>query len=603
MCFSTTKLKFVDVINYLAPGFSYDKYLKAYGCTVQKGHFPYEYIDDLRKLEERSLLPQAKLYSRLKNKGITDEDYALCQEAWCCNRMTTMRDFLVWYNNRDVVPFLEALDKQFAFYQQQNIDMFKDGISFPGMTLLYLFNDLPANRFFTVFNETNKDLRHLVKDNIVGGPAIIFHRHHEKNATKIRSGETCRSIVGYNANALYLWALMQDMPCGWYTRRREEQRLRPQRAQPYGQMAAQWLTSVSLKTGRDFRHQTILREKRIGKLLVDGWCAETRTAYEFRGCYFHGWRDCYDPQEVNTLNGKTNAQMLDDTKENTTNLRRHVEVVEMWECQWKQEAKVPPPHPKWNMTQNEILTSVIDGTLFGMIECDVRVPADLREHFAEMLPVFKNALVTRDDIDPYMRQYAEEYNILKKPRRMLVGSYRGDTILLATPLLRWYLTHGRVVDRVYQVIEYEANPCFQRFGESASTARRAGDADPDKAIIADTMKLLGKSGYGKTVTNIDRHRNVQYCTKAGTSSLINKKRFRQLEVVTDNAYEIEMSKGVVTYTLPLHIGFFVYQYAKLRMLQFYYDFVDKYVERLLFQYCEMDRTRPTLHLLAKVSMT
>ena len=49
-----------------------------------------------------------------------------------------------------------------------------------------------------------------------------------------------------------------------------------------------------------------------------------------------------------------------------------------------------------------------------------------------------------------------------------------------------------------------------------------------------------------------------------------------------------MSKGVVKYTLPLHIGFFVYQYAKLRMLQFYYDFVDRYVERPLFQYCEMD---------------
>ena len=240
------------------------------------------------------------------------------------------------------------------------------------------------------------------------------------------------------------------------------------------------------------------------------------------------------------------------------------------------------------MTQNEILKAVIDGTLFGMIECDVRVPADLREHFAEMLPVFKNALVTRDDIGSYMRQYAEKYNFLKKPRRMLVGSYRGDTILLATPLLRWYLTHGLVVDRVYQVIEHEANPCFQRFGVSVSTARRAGDADPDKAIIADTMKLLGNSGHGKTVTNIDRHCNVQYCTKAGTSSLINNKRFRQLEVVTDNAYEIEMSIGVVTYTLPLHIGFFVYQYAKLRMLQFYYNFVDRYVERPLFQYCEMD---------------
>ena len=118
-----------------------------------------------------------------------------------------------------------------------------------------------------------------------------------------------------------------------------------------------------------------------------------------------------------------------------------------------------------------------------------------------------------------------------------------------------------MVDRVYQIIEYEPNPCFQRFGESVSTARRAGDKDPDKAIIADTMKLLGNSGYGKTVTNVDRHRDVKYCTEIGTSALINNKRFRQLDVVTEDAYEIEMNKSVVKYTLPLHIGFFVYQYA------------------------------------------
>ena len=38
----------------------------------------------------------------------------------------------------------------------------------------------------------------------------------------------------------------------------------------------------------------------------------------------------------------------------------------------------------------------------------------------------------------------------------------------------------------------------------------------------------------------------------------------------------------------MQIGFFVYQYAKLRMLQFYFDFMDKYLDRSDFQYCEMD---------------
>ena len=589
MCLSTDKLKFVDICNYLAPGVSYDKYLKAYGCELEKGHFPYEYMDDLQKLEDRVLPPQSAFFSRLKNEGISNDDYALCQAVWRDNGMETLREYLIWYNNRDVTPFLDAISKQFAFYRDRDIDMFKDGISVPGLSLLHLFNDLPNDTNFVTFNRTNSDLHKLVKDNIVGGPAIIFHRYHEKNVTRIRGGgETCRSIVGYDANALYLWAIMQDMPTGWYTRRREENKFRPQQTQPYGQMAIQWLTRESDRTGCTIRHQGNGREKRIGKLPVDGWCAETRTAYQFHGCFWHGCPKCHtDPEETNPKNNKTMATLLADTKKHTTYLRRRVKVVEMWECDWKRE-RDPPPRQKWKMTQQQIIAAVVDGTLFGMVECDVRVPEHLQDHFAEMQPIFKNTTVTRDDIGPFMRQYAEEHDIMSTPRRMLVGSFHGIKLLLATPLLRWYLAHGLVVDRVYQVVDYEPNPCFQRFGESVSAARRAGDADPEKAIIADTMKLLGNSAYGKTVTNIDRHREVKYCTEVGTSSHINNKRFRQLDVVTDDVYEITSNKARLTYDLPLHIGFFVYQYAKLRMLQFYYDFVARYVERPLYQYCEMD---------------
>ena len=38
MCLSTDQLKVLDMINYIAPGFSYDKYLKACGCEVTNGH-------------------------------------------------------------------------------------------------------------------------------------------------------------------------------------------------------------------------------------------------------------------------------------------------------------------------------------------------------------------------------------------------------------------------------------------------------------------------------------------------------------------------------------------------------------------------------------
>ena len=383
----------------------------------------------------------------------------------------------------------------------------------------------------------------------------------------IDCGVRCQRSVPVGANAGHAY--------GMVVRRRAENGFHPQQAQPYGQMAIQWLTRESDSTGCTIRHQANGREKRIGKLPVDGWCAETRTAYQFHGCFWHSCPKCHtDPEETNPKNNKTMAELLANTKAHTAYIRRHVKVVEMWECAWKRE-RDPPPRQKWNMTQQQIIKAVVDGTLFGMVECDVRVPSELRAHFAEMQPIFKNATVTRDDIGPFMRQYAEEHDIMSTPRRMLVGSYYGEKILLATPLLRWYLAHGLVVDRVYQIVEYSPKPCFRPFGDSVSAARRAGDTDPDKSIIADTMKLLGNSAYGKTVTNVDRHRNVTYSTEVGTSACVNNKRFRQLDVVTDDAYEITSSKARVIYDLPHHVGFFVYQYAKLRMLEFYYDFVDR----------------------------
>ena len=138
------------------------------------------------------------------------------------------------------------------------------------------------------------------------------------------------------------------------------------------------------------------------------------------------------------------AALLKKTRCNTAYLRCHVKVVEMWECEWKEIRKepgeksflAPARRQKWNMTQNEILEAVIDGTLFGMIECDIHVPPELRPYFFEMQPIFKNANVSRDDIGPYMRQYAEENEIMSTPRRMLTNLSRASKILeIPCPLL------------------------------------------------------------------------------------------------------------------------------------------------------------------------
>ena len=63
MCMSTDQLKFLHMINYIAPGFSYDMYLKAYGCEVTKSNFPYEYMDCLERLDDTVLPPKETFFS------------------------------------------------------------------------------------------------------------------------------------------------------------------------------------------------------------------------------------------------------------------------------------------------------------------------------------------------------------------------------------------------------------------------------------------------------------------------------------------------------------------------------------------------------------
>ena len=603
MCIKTERLKFVDIMNFLAPGFNYDTFIKAYDCQLKKGFFPYEWLDSINKLSATSLPPRDAFYSSLKNEHISEDNYGYCQQVWIQEGMSNMRDFLRWYNNLDVQPFIEALEKMNAFYKERGIDTFKDGISVPGLTMKYLFKTTPDAEF-SLFDEKNKDLHDIFKSNLVGGPSIVFHRYHEAGKTQIRGEKLCQKVMGYDANALYLWAIMQDMPTGMYVRRLEETGFKKEQSTGVSQVAQEWLRWEAHTRGINIRHNGNNTEKRIGpkQLPVDGYCKETNQVFELQGCWWHG-HYCQQEKGI-TYNDKRNKSMV-ELYEETQEKRKYIEdagyeLLEMWECEFQQLKRNnkdlqkfihtirPPLYQKTSMTHEEILQAVLEDQLFGCVECDIHVPDALKPYFEEMPPIFKNVDITREDIGPFMQEFAEENGIMSTPRRSLIGSMFGQKILICTPLLKWYLLHGLEVTHIYQTVEYLPKPCFKDFGNAVSDARRDGDADPAKAIIADTMKLIGNSSYGKTITNKAHHSNVKVCNNTEATKYINESLFRDLDEVSDDLYEVKMAKRTIKEDLPLQIGLFVYQYAKLRMLQFYFDFLDKYVDRSDFQYVEMD---------------
>ena len=109
-----------------------------------KGYFPYGWFDTSNKLHEQQLSSSDDFYSKLKNSNPLDKEYDYFQKfhntrlteekalkkhglktktptrlenynylnsIWEQEKKTTIRDFLQWYNNKDVIPTLDAMQK------------------------------------------------------------------------------------------------------------------------------------------------------------------------------------------------------------------------------------------------------------------------------------------------------------------------------------------------------------------------------------------------------------------------------------------------------------------------------------------------------------
>ena len=95
--------------------------------------------------------------------------------------------------------------------------MLKLGCTFPKLANICLHKSTSAK--FYPFTETDKDVLQKIREDMVGGPSIVFTRKAVVDKTFIRiSGKICKSIVGIDASQLYPHSMCQPMPTGLYTR-------------------------------------------------------------------------------------------------------------------------------------------------------------------------------------------------------------------------------------------------------------------------------------------------------------------------------------------------------------------------------------------------
>ena len=109
--------------------------MKSYGCTTEKSFFPYEWFDSADKLDYHWLPDYPAWYSCLKENLLLLAEWKQCKRLFKEKGMKTFADWLRYYNNLDVVPGLEALQKMRTFYTEKGIDILIDAASIPGVSV------------------------------------------------------------------------------------------------------------------------------------------------------------------------------------------------------------------------------------------------------------------------------------------------------------------------------------------------------------------------------------------------------------------------------------------------------------------------------------
>ena len=68
---------------------------------------------------------------------------------------------------------------------------------------------------------------------------------------------------------------------------------------------------------------------------------------------------------------------------------------------------------------------------------------------------------------------------------------------------------------------------------------------------------------------------------------INSKIFKKLDHVNNSLYEVELAKAQIEHKEPIIVGFIILQYAKLRMLEMYYNFFARFFDVNNFEEVEL----------------
>ena len=182
----------------------------------RKGVYPYEYVSDGSKFNDDALPLPREFYSRLREKGITDEEYQHAQLMWEKLECRTLGDYHDAYLKLDVTILADV----FQAFRKTATNIYKLDPAY--------FYSLPGLAWSAMLFQTkvklelisDVDMLLFIERGIRGGMVQCVQRHAKANNVHMKedydSNRASNYIFYADVNNLYGHAMVQKLPYGGF---------------------------------------------------------------------------------------------------------------------------------------------------------------------------------------------------------------------------------------------------------------------------------------------------------------------------------------------------------------------------------------------------
>jgi len=178
---------------------------------IQKGVFPYEYLDNFDKLDEIKLPPIESFYSSLKESSISEDDYQRAQKVWDILKCKTIKEYLEVYLSIDVFLLTDVFEEfrktSMKYYELDPAHYYSaPGLSWDAM-LRFTKGQLELL--------TDVDMLYFFMEGIRGGLSVINKRYVKINNKYMKNYDVKKPstyFVPVDANNLYGNGMSYNLP-------------------------------------------------------------------------------------------------------------------------------------------------------------------------------------------------------------------------------------------------------------------------------------------------------------------------------------------------------------------------------------------------------